>query len=190
MALSPRQLAVSVIAAALLAVLAMAVASPPPAAAASACKAWGKTTPDQLRNGQARKAVLCLINRRRDAAGLPDLRRNKQLQKAAQRHNDRMDGTGCFAHECPGEPALDVRLDDYLTGGLSRWGIGENVAWGSGEHGTPEAIVQAWMNSPGHRANILSRDWREIGVGFSAGSPTSGRADAGIYTTDFGLRVG
>lgn len=186
MALSPRQLAVSLITAALLAVLAMAAAGPAPAAA-SACKAWGKTSPDQLRTGQARKAILCLLNRRRDAAGLPDLQRNKKLQKAAQRHNDRMDGTGCFAHECPGEPALDARLDDYLTGGLSRWGIGENVAWGSGEYGTPEAIVEAWMNSPGHRANILSRSYRHIGIGISYGTP-SGGGDGATYTTDFGAR--
>ena len=42
------------------------------------------------------------------------------------------------------------------------------------------------MNSPGHRANILSRVFREIGVGFSAGTPEAG-APGGIYTTDFGL---
>ena len=162
---------------------------PAPAVATSPCKAWGKTAPDELRTGQARKAVLCLVNRERDEHGLPSLDRNRKLQKAAQRHNDRMDGTGCFSHQCPGEPALDARLDDYLSGGLSGWGIGENVAWGSGDTATPQAIVQAWMNSPGHRANILSRDWREIGVGFSPGSPSSGNALAGIYTTDFGLRV-
>jgi hypothetical protein len=45
---------------------------------------------------------------------------------------------------------LQVRLDDYLSGGLSRWGIGENVAWGSGRYGTPEAIVDAWMNRRRH----------------------------------------
>jgi uncharacterized protein YkwD len=169
---------------------ALALSAPAPAAAASPCKAWGKLAPDKLRNGQARKAVLCLVNKQRQQAGLRPLERNKKLQKAAQRHNDRMDGTGCFSHECPGEPPLDARLDEYLSGGLSAWGIGENVAWGSGELGTPEAIVKAWMNSPGHRANILSRDWREIGVGFTAGSPSSGNSNAGIYTTDFGLRVG
>jgi len=190
MVLSPRKVAVLFSVGALLALLALAATRPAPAAAMSACKEWGKTTPDQLRNGQAREAVLCLLNRERDQHGLPALDRNKKLQKAAQRHNERMDGTGCFSHECPGEPALGSRLDDYLTGGLSAWGIGENCAWGTGETGTPEAIVQAWMASPGHRANILSRDWQEIGVGFSAGSPTSGNADAGIYTTDFGLRVG
>jgi uncharacterized protein YkwD len=191
MVLSPRKVAVPLLVGALLALLALAAATPAPAAAASSpCKTWGKTTPDQLRTGHARKAILCLVNKERNARGLPDLDRNRKLQKAAQRHNDRMDGTGCFAHECPGEPALDVRLDDYLTGGLSAWGIGENVAWGSGDYGTPASIVQAWMDSTGHRANILSRDWEEIGVGFSAGSPSSGNSDAGIYTTDFGLRVG
>jgi uncharacterized protein YkwD len=189
MALSPRQIVACALAA-LAMLVALAASAPAPAAAMSPCKAWGKTAPDELRNGQARKAVLCFVNRRRDSAGLPALERNKKLQKAAQRHNERMDGTGCFSHQCPGEPGLDVRLDDYLTGGLSAWGIGENVAWGTGETATPESIVQAWMDSPGHRANILSRDWREIGVGFSAGSPSSGNADAGIYTTDFGLRVG
>lgn len=189
MAIHPRNLLVPFLAAfAMLA--ALAVSAPAPAQAKSACKEWGKTTPEKLRNGQARDAVLCLINKERGSRGLHALDRNKKLQKAAQRHNERMDGTGCFAHECPGEPALDVRLDDYLTGGLSQWGIGENVAWGTGENATPAAIVQAWMNSPGHRANILSKQWREIGVGFSAGSPTSGNAAAGIYTTDFGLRVG
>ena len=189
MVLRPRNLCLAALAA-LLALAALALASAAPASAQSACKTWGKMAPDQLRNGQARKAILCLINKQRHQAGLGSLDRNKKLQKAAQRHNERMDGTGCFSHECPGEAPLDVRLDDYLAGGLSAWGIGENVAWGSGDYGTPEAIVQAWMDSPGHRANILSRDWREVGVGFSVGSPTSGNSASGIYTTDFGLRVG
>ena len=189
MALNSRKIALSLVLGALLALFALAASRPAIVAATSPCKAWGKTAPDSLRTGQARKAILCLVNKERDAHGLPDLDRNKKLQKAAQRHNDRMDGTGCFAHQCPGEAPLDVRLDEYLAGGLSQWGIGENVAWGTGESATPQAIVQAWMNSPGHRANILSRDWREIGVGFSVGSPSSGGSDAGIYTTDFGLRV-
>ena len=190
MALGVRKPAVSLLLGVFLLLLAIAAANPAPAAARSACKEWGKADPDELRNGEARKAVLCLVNRERDQRGLPDLDRNKKLQKAAQRHNERMDGTGCFSHQCPGEPSLEARLDEYLSGGLKAWGIGENVAWGSGNFATPESIVKAWMNSPGHRANILSRDWREIGVGFNEGSPSSGNADAGIYTTDFGLRVG
>ena len=103
-----------------------------------------------------------------------------------------MDGTGCFDHACSGEGDLGARLENvgYLGGGLSRWAYGENIAWGMRSAGTPSSIVDAWMNSSGHRANILSRDFREIGVGFSAGTPGGGGAPGGIYTTDFGLRVG
>ncbi len=138
------------------------------------------------------KAILCLVNRKRDNAGLPELDRNNRLQKAAQDHTDKMGASGCFAHECSGEGALDVRLEsvDYLTGGLSRWAFGENIAWGMESLGTPESIVDAWMNSPGHRANILSAQFREIGVGFARGAPANASANAAIYTTDFGLRLG
>ena len=158
----------------------------------SACAQWGKTGPSKLTNGQARAAILCLVNRKRANAGLPALQRNKRLQKAAQRHTGKMSGTGCFAHECSGEGALGARLQsvDYLTGGLLQWAYGENIAWGMDARGKPSTIVKAWMNSPGHRANILSGQFREIGVGFVAGTPSNSNANGGIYTTDFGLRVG
>ena len=161
-------------------------------AAASACKRWGDVSPKKLSNGQARDAVLCLINNERQRRGLPDLDRDKKLQKAAQRHNKRMDGTGCFSHQCGGESALDGRLKSvgYLSGGLSRWAYGENIAWGHQNQGTPDSIVEAWMNSSGHRANILSPTFKDIGVGFSSGTPSGNSASGGIYTTDFGLAVG
>ncbi len=162
------------------------------AASASACKQWGDSDPTALTPGQARDAILCLVNRERDQAGLRDLDRDKRLQRAAQRHNDHMDGTGCFDHACGGEAGLDARLEGvgYLAGGLSQWAYGENIAWGMRDQGTPESIVDAWMHSSGHRANILNSSFREIGVGFSAGTPGGGREPGGIYTTDFGLRVG
>jgi len=158
----------------------------------SACAKWGKTAPERLQPGQAREAIVCLLNAERSSRGLRPLERNKKLQKAAQRHNEEMLGTGCFAHECPGEPTLDERLEgvSYLVGSLVEWAFGENVAWGLKDRGAPRAIVAAWMDSSGHRANILHRDFREVGVGFSAGTPDSNSDPGGIYTTDFGLRVG
>ena len=161
-------------------------ASPAPA------QSGARRAPSKLSNGQAREAILCLVNRKRNNAGLPAFDRNKRLQKAAQRHTDRMSGTGCFDHECSGEGALDVRLEsvDYLTGGLSQWAFGENIAWGWTRRARLRSIVEAWMNSPGHRANILSGQFREIGVGFAPGTPSNSNANGGIYTTDFGLRVG
>ena len=158
-------------------------------AGVNACDAYGNTNPTELSRKQGRKAIQCLVNAERSAAGIRALKANKKLQKAAQRHNDRMVGTGCFGHECPGEPLLDGRLDlvGYLNGKLTRWIYGENVAWGARERGTPRAIVAAWMNSPSHRANILHGGFREIGVGFSVGTP-SGQDVGGVYTTDFGFR--
>ena len=172
--------------------LVLVVSAPAPATAADACGKWGDAGPGELAPGEARKAILCLINEERDKAGLGSLERDKRLQKAAQRHNDRMDGTGCFDHACNGEGELGRRLEavGYLSGGLSRWAYGENIAWGMGSRATPEAIVDAWMHSSGHRANILSRDFRELGVGYSAGTPSGSRDQGGIYTADFGLRVG
>jgi uncharacterized protein YkwD len=175
-----------------LALLAFAATAPPQAQAASACEKWGKTNPAHLSNGQARKAILCLVNQKRARSGVGKLDRNRALQKAAQRHNRRMHGTGCFSHQCSGEAALDRRLKSvgYLSGGLSRWGYGENIGWGMRNDGTPKAMVKAWMKSPGHRANILSDSFEHIGVGFDNGTPQSKRDPGGIYTTDFGLRQG
>jgi len=150
------------------------------------------TKPAKLSASEARKAIICLVNRRRDNAGIGSLARDRRLQKAAQRHNQRMHGNGCFAHQCPGEGGLDTRLRSvgYLSDGLQRWSFAENIAWGRKGRGTPSSVVDAWMHSSGHRANILSRDFRDLGVGFSAGTPSKQDASGGIFTVDFGLRVG
>jgi uncharacterized protein YkwD len=163
----------------------------PAAAKASACKEWGSVMPDELAPGQARKAIVCLLNLERQKVGVGSLDSNSKLQRAAQNHTDHMDGTGCFDHECPGEADLSRRLEgvDYLVGSLIRWICGENIAWGSDKLGTPKAIVQAWMNSPPHRSTLLDRSFDDVGIGFAPGTPGDGNDRGGIYTADFGLRV-
>ncbi len=166
--------------------------APVEARGGGACNQWGNADPMQLSNGEARAAVLCLVNRERNRAGLRPLDRDRSLQRAAQRHNDRMVGSGCFSHQCSGEADLGTRLKSsgYLRGNLRRWAYGENIAWGMERRGTPAAIVGAWMGSPPHRANILSASFRELGVGFATGSPSRKRDPGGIYTIDFGVAVG
>jgi uncharacterized protein YkwD len=168
-----------------------AATATPAAAKASACKEWGSVVPDDLAPGQARKAIVCLLNAERQKAGVGPLESNKKLQRAAQNHTDHMDGTGCFDHECPGEADLSQRLQgvDYLIGSLIRWVCGENIAWGSDKLGTPKAIVQTWMNSPPHRSTLLNAAFHDVGIGFAAGTPNDGGDRGGIYTADFGLRV-
>lgn len=185
------------IALALAAFLAVALLGAGPAAGeaqagTSACKRFGDTAAYKLRKQPARKAVLCLLNKQRKKRGLPKLERDRKLQKAAQRHNDHMLAKKCFSHQCPGEGSLEQRLRsvDYLKSGLSLWAYGENIAWGEKGRSTPRAIVKAWMNSAGHRANILNRSFRELGVGVSAGTPYSAKAKGATFTTDFGLRKG
>ncbi len=70
------------------------------------------------------------------------------------------------------------------------WALGENIAWGTGSLATAAQIHRSWMNSPGHRANILKRSFREIGIGIESGLPVrlSAAQSGATYTTDFGVR--
>lgn len=160
------------------------------AAGASACKRYGKDMPRELSKSQARMAVRCLLNRKRENHGLRPLGKSRRLKRAAQRHNSYMQNHSCFAHECPGEPSVLSRLKrvKYIVGGLRSWAYGENIAYGGSHLGKPKAIVRAWMHSPGHRHNILNPDFREIGIGFSRGTPSNPGASGSTITTDFGMR--
>ena len=129
-------------------------------------------------------ATVCLLNAARHSRGLPALHLNKRLSLASRRHARGMAAHHFFDH---GDFVARIREAHYLRGAQS-WVLGENIAWGSDRLGTPQAIVQAWMNSPGHRANILSRSFKEIGIGVSRGAPMAGVEDGVTYATDFGRR--
>ena len=168
---------------ALIAVLTAAVLTLAAPATASACPSGG----DELSAGSVRASeavTLCLINRERTTRGLRALRRNKRLDLASRRHARSMAARNFFAH---GNFVGRIRSANYLRGARG-WRLGENIAWGSGVLGTPGEIVDAWMNSSGHRANILSRGFREIGVGIAYGTPNGSYGDGGTYVTDFGTR--
>ena len=66
--------------------------------------------------------------------------------------------------------------------------MGENIAWATGKLASPRAIVQSWMASAGHRANILSGSFREIGIGVAHDAPIADASPGGTYATDFGAR--
>jgi len=185
----PTLAAVCLLAAAV-ALLALAIGAPRAGAAGKACRLYADAKPRKVSKQHARSAVLCLINRRRSNHGVSRLKRHKKLQKAAQRHTERMEGGNCLAHQCYGEASLEGRLADvgYFTDGLSSWAFAENVAWGLKRRGTPRAIVNGWMKSPPHRATMLSGVFRDIGVGFADGTPSDAHGNGGVYTVDFGVR--
>lgn len=138
---------------------------------------------------QVRAAVLCLHNRERSARGLPKLSEQAELRTAAEGHAVHMVDAQFFSHDAP--DGTDM-VDRILGSGYARdqgWSLGENIAWGSGPLATAAAIHRAWMRSPGHKANILRRQFREIGIGIALGAPApAGGDDGATYAADFGVR--
>ncbi|MDQ3849659.1 MAG: CAP domain-containing protein [Actinomycetota bacterium] len=149
--------------------------------------------PDAGNIPQIRTATLCLLNSERAERGRRVLRSNRTLRVAAQTYSEQMVRDSFFDHVSPTGGTLLGRIrgaTDYLRG-TAAWSLGENLAWGSGERGTPGETVVAWMNSPGHRHNILDRGFRDIGIGVALGAPAATHGlPAATYTTEFGHRVG
>ena len=140
---------------------------------------------------QIRSAVLCLHNQERARHGLPRLSENPKLRTAAGRHSANMVSERFFDHTTPGGSTMvdRIRRAGY-TSGARAWALGENIAWGSGRLATAAQIHRGWMSSAGHRANILQRSFREIGIGIETGLPVrlSAAGSGATYTTDFGVR--
>jgi uncharacterized protein YkwD len=153
-----------------LAVVAASVLAGP--ATAQARPASAKATAAQART------VKQLINSIRARHGLRPVRADRRLARAARGHSRDMLRRGYFAHEGPdGTPASRVRAAGYRFAA-----VGEVIAWGTGSLSSPRALVRGWMKSPPHRRIILSRTFREIGVGLAR----SGRK--AYATADFGRR--
>ena len=134
------------------------------------------------------EATLCLINGERADRGLAALAPNATLAGAASSYAQDLVAGSYFSHTGrDGSSAFDrIERSGYLVDGAG-WVIGENLAWGTGALATPGSIMQAWMNSPGHRDNILNSDFREIGIGIVTGNPAGPDGLGATYATDFGM---
>jgi uncharacterized protein YkwD len=173
------------LAAAVLAALALGL----PAGAQAADCAGADLVPAAANLPQVGHATLCLLNQQRAAAGAQPLRESPQLTFASAGYSRQMVAQAFFAHEAPDGSTLVERLTTtgYIQAG-NAWSVGENIGWGQSQLSTPRAMVAAWMNSPGHRANILDRGFEEIGLGVALGTPPD-RTWGATYTTDFGKRA-
>ena len=156
------------------------------ASASAACSAADATASEADKRTLVR-ATLCVLNAQRARRHLPRLILNDKLSTAARAHSSAMVRGKFFSHDsADGSSFLDrIRSTGYLSG-VSGWSVGENIAYGSGDRSSPRSIGRAWMNSPPHRANILSRSFREIGIGVAYGTPVG--VGGATYTTDFGKR--
>jgi len=135
--------------------------------------------------------LLVQINDLRRTHGLVPLRLSTKLSSAARQHSTEMAARGYFAHSSADGSHFDRRIARYYPiGRYHFWSVGENLLWSSPDVDAQGAL-QMWMNSPEHRANLLTARWREIGISavHSASAPGtySGR-EVTVVTTDFGVR--
>jgi uncharacterized protein YkwD len=138
----------------------------------------------------AAAAVLCLVNGERAAHGLAPVTQSPLLTKAATAHSVDMVRRGYFSHVTPSgqDQRGRVARTGYLRG-CRRPTLGETIAWGAGDYGSPSQLVEDLMASPPHRSIILDRRYREAGVGLALGAPMMGMGDAAsTLSLNFGRR--
>lgn len=103
--------------------------------------------------------VITLVNQERAKRGLTQLTANWQLSRVARYKSQDMVNKNYFSHTSPTYGSPFKMMEDF---GIRFSAAGENIAYGQP---TPQAVMNAWMNSAGHRANILSASYNQIGVG-------------------------
>jgi uncharacterized protein YkwD len=173
---APKRLAVLVFA--LLALAAPAASSSAPPRTISAV--------DALESG-----VLLELNAVRARHKLAPLRLSPALASAANAHSQAMGVHGFFSHASTDGTAFWKRVQRYYrSSGYEYWSVGENLLWRSPGVDASEA-VRMWLASPPHRRNVLSPQWREVGlaaVRVATAPGTFGGLDVTIVTADFGVR--
>ncbi|MEL7332332.1 MAG: CAP domain-containing protein [Cyanobacteria bacterium J06560_2] len=113
-----------------------------------------------MQNNAFEQEVLKLTNDFRKANGLKSLILDQNLEKAADQHSKDMANGDFFSHDSKdGRKPWDRAQNNGYESGF----VGENIAAG---YSTPQAVVNGWINSPGHRANMLNPNFNEIGLGY------------------------
>lgn len=125
-----------------------------------------------------RKAMLARVNAERRQAGRKPLRADPRLDRAAQGHAEDMLRRGYFAHESPEHSTPRDRVKDA---GYRPNAVAENLAAGQT---SVDEVMDGWMKSPGHRTNLLGRDYEDFGLGLALGSGPKG--DQAVWVQEFG----
>lgn len=141
----------------------------------------------RLDQGTAQLVMACLTNYARAQSGLKPLQLNATLSTAGNAKLGADVSCGVFSHEPCGKP-FDSVFAAYLQGATS-FQIGENIAWGTGSYGTPRQIMSAWLHSAGHRENILTATFTEVGIGYLPNETFLGYAGAALWSQQFGTRA-
>jgi uncharacterized protein YkwD len=131
-------------------------------------------------------ATRCLLNWARGSAGLTRLRHVGRLDRSALLRASAIRRCGDFSHTPCGQSFIRPFVAvGYFQG---RAAVGENLAWGEGELGSPRATVADWLGSPLHRQILLTREWRDLGISLVRAPRLFGRAHVTVWVAQFGRR--
>ena len=132
------------------------------------------------------------VNQERAKADLGKLKVNARLVDSARAHACDMGENKYFQHDSMDGTGWGERIVNhgYTRDGYRVWKAGENIAWGAGLYSAPVLIVDQWMDSAAHRAVVLNKNFKEIGVG-AASTQGFGSVDGEVwfFTMDAGLRA-
>lgn len=167
------------VAAAALAVAALVIFVGAHAGAAAPCAGQGNAGAPAAVQEQA---MLCLVNHARVNRGLEALAAPGSLASSAARKSADILRCDDFSHSACGR---DVEYWPHRFGYDGC--VGENIAYSFGSAATPQAIFRLWMNSTGHRENILRGSYDDIGIGMKVGA-LEGAGNAHVWTQQFGIR--
>ena len=161
---------------ALLALLAAPEGSPTaaPAAEAAGCSYADTSARGPTSRARADRALRCLISNERETRGLGRLDTSSRLDKAAQRHTRDMHRREYFSHISPGGRDVADRVRAYTSyvDGSGDWRLGETLAARYASTTTPRRILATMMASTSHRRTLLTSRFRDVGVGWTVGSPS------------------
>jgi uncharacterized protein YkwD len=143
------------------------------------------------RQSTLESALVVEINAVRHLHGLKPLVSSPRLSRAAAQHTREMGVDGYFEHESFDSTPFWKRIERWYSSKRWRsWSVGENLLYSSPDLSASDG-VKMWMNSPEHRANLLSRSWREMGISaihFAAAPGEYAGQPVTIGTADFGAR--
>jgi len=184
--MSPRLLVVVAAALAALVVAAPARAAGPYQHLLAPPAACGAQTARSASVARQERAMRCMVNFARRAAGVsPRLASRDRLMRSAQRKAADILRCGDFSHTACGHAFTYHQQQVGYARGC--YGAGENIAWGSRSLGTVRSIMAGWLNSDGHRANLLDGRFEAHGVGLVTGT-MSGQPGAAVWVHQLGYR--
>lgn len=145
-----------------------------PTAEAAQCSYADTGARGPISRARADGALRCLIGNEREARGLDRLDTSGRLDEAAQRHTRDMHRREYFSHISPGGRDVADRVRAYTSyvDGSPDWRLGETLGARYAGTATPRRILAAMMASTSHRRTLFTSRFRDIGVGWTLGSPS------------------